>query len=102
MHKIVVGVLVASALTLAGATSAHAYGTRHAFCLQGGEFYQGLNNCTFDTYEQCQATASGQNMQCLANPYYDGPSDDPYAYRNRGRPFPPNYIPVPPNASPRY
>jgi Protein of unknown function (DUF3551) len=102
MHKIVVGVLVASALALAATTSALAYGTRHAFCLQGGEFYQGLNNCTFDTYEQCQATASGQNMQCLANPYYDGPSDDPYAYRNRGRPFPPNYIPVPPNASPRY
>jgi Protein of unknown function (DUF3551) len=102
VHKIVVGVLVASALALAGTTSALAYGTRHAFCLQGGEFYQGLNNCTFDSYEQCQATASGQNMQCLANPYYDGPSDDPYAYRNRGRPFPPNYIPVPPNASPRY
>jgi hypothetical protein len=102
VHKIVVGVLVASALTFVGTTSALAYGTRHAFCLQGGEFYQGLNNCTFDSYEQCQATASGQNMQCLANPYYDGPSDDPYAYRNRGRPFPPSYIPVPPNASPRY
>ena len=100
MHKIVVGVLVASALTFAGTTSALAYGTRHAFCLQGEE-YLGLSNCTFDTYAQCQASASGRNLSCLANPYYSGESDDPYAYQNRGRAFPPNYIPVPPMAYPR-
>ena len=101
MHNIVVATLVLNALALAVSMPAQAYGTRHAFCLQGGEFYQGLNNCTFDTYEQCLATASGQNMQCLANPYYDGPSDDPYAYQNRNRAFPPNYVPVPPNVYPR-
>jgi hypothetical protein len=102
VHKIVICALVLGGFALTGMTPVFAYGTRHAFCLQGGEFYQGLNNCTFDTYEQCLATASGQNMQCLANPYFSGQSDDPYAYQNRGRPFPPNYIPVPPNASPRY
>ena len=102
MRKIVVAVLMAGALLLSAVPTAHAYGTRHAFCLQGGEFYQGLNNCTFDTYEQCQATASGQNMQCMANPYYDGPSDDPYAYQNRNRAFPRSYVPVPPNGYRRY
>jgi hypothetical protein len=33
------------------------------------------------------ATASGRFLTCIANPYYLGPSDDPYAYRNRNRPF---------------
>jgi hypothetical protein len=102
MRKKIIAVLVLGVAMLAGATPVHAYGSRHAFCLQGGEFYVGLNNCTFDTYEQCLATASGQNMQCIANPYFSGQSDDPYAYQNRHRPFPPNYVPVPPSAYPRY
>jgi hypothetical protein len=80
---------------------ANAFGTAHAFCLQGGEEYPGLSNCTFDTYAQCQASASGRNLSCLANPYYRGESDDPYAYQNRSQTIPPNYIPVPPNALPR-
>ncbi len=101
MRKVVVAVLTLGAFALTGATPAHAVGTQHAFCLQG-ELYPGLSTCTFDTYEQCQATASGRNLSCIANPYYNGPSDDPYAYQNRGRPFPPNYVPVPPNAYRRY
>jgi hypothetical protein len=100
MRKIVVAMLMAGALLLTNPPTAHAVGTAHAFCLQGYE-YPGLSYCTFDTYEQCLATASGRNLQCVANPFYNGPSDDPYAYQNRGRPFPPNYIPVPPNAYPR-
>ena len=95
-----VAMLKAGALLLTNPPTAHAVGTAHAFCLQGYE-YPGLSYCPFDTYEQCLATASGRNLQCVANPFYNGPSDDPYAYQNRGRPFPPNYIPVPPNAYPR-
>ncbi len=100
MHKIVIAVLMAGALLLTNPPTARAVGTAHAFCLQGYE-YPALSYCPFDTYEQCLATASGRNLQCVANPYYNGPSDDPYAYQNRGRLFPPNYIPVPPNAYPR-
>ncbi len=101
MRRIIVAVLAPLALSLIGAMPAHAYGSRHAFFLQGDE-YPGLSNCTFDSYEQCLASASGRNMQCLANPYYGGQSGDPYAYQNRGRPFPQNYVPVPPNGYPRY
>jgi len=85
---------------LACATPASAVGTRHPFCLQG-DAYPGLSYCVFDSYAQCLASASGRNLRCLANPYFVGESDDPYAYQNRNRPFPPNYIPVPPNAWPR-
>ena len=65
---------------------AHAVGDRHAFCLQGDEF-PGLSNCTYDTYAQCMASASGRLLTCVANPYFVGESDDPYAYQNRGRPI---------------
>jgi len=97
MRHVVVSTMAVAALALFGAERANAYGTNHAFCMQGDQ-YPGLSYCTFDSYEQCQATASGRNLSCLANPYYNGPSDDPYAYQNRNRPFPPNYVPVPPNA----
>src|ERR1700761_322402 len=102
MRNIMVAPLAASASAAAGAQPAQAYGVRHAFCIQGGDQYPGLSTCTFDTYEQCLASASGRNLSCIANPYFDGPSNDPYAYQNRSRPFPPNYVPVPPNIYPRY
>lgn len=81
---------------MSGASPAHAYGVRHAFCIQGDE-YPGLSNCTFDTYAQCLGSASGRNLSCVANPYFDGPSGDPYAYQNHARPFPQGYVPYPPN-----
>jgi len=88
--------LALGASTLLSNAPAFAYGTRHAFCIQGDE-YPGLSACTFDTYAQCQASASGRNLECLANPYFDGASDDPYAYQNRARRIPPGYVPDPPN-----
>jgi hypothetical protein len=39
-------------------------------------------------------------VYCIANPYFVGETDDPYAYRNRNRPFPPNYYLVYPADSP--
>ena len=87
----VLAVLGAGAFALIGALPAYAYGSSHAFCIQGGEEYPGLSNCTFDTYEQCLATASGRTLSCIANPYFADQSDDPYAFQNRNRPFAPNY-----------
>src|SRR5262245_56393326 len=94
MRHFIATVLTVGSLGLIAAAPAQAVGTRHPFCLQGHD-YPGLSYCTFDTYEQCQATASGRFLSCIANPYYAGPSDDPYAYRNRNRPWPApsNYYP---------
>jgi hypothetical protein len=47
------------------------------------------------------ASASGRFLTCVANPYFVGESDDPYAYQNRSRPFPPQYVPVEPGYYPR-
>jgi hypothetical protein len=60
---------------------AGAVGTRYLFCIQGDD-YPGLSNCTFTSYEQCQATASGRYLQCIENPFYNpGGDPDPRAYR---------------------
>jgi len=91
--------LALGASTTLSSAPANAYGTRHAFCIQGNE-YPGLSGCTYDTYAQCLASASGRALSCIANPYFAGESDDPYAYQNRGRPFPQGYIPYPPNPYP--
>ncbi|QPF94823.1 DUF3551 domain-containing protein [Bradyrhizobium commune] len=78
------------ALVAGASTDANAFGTAHPFCLTGDE-WPGLSNCRFDTYAQCQASASGRPLTCIANPYFAGQSDDPYAYQNRPRVFAPGY-----------
>lgn len=72
-------------------TPARAFGKNHPFCLTGDE-WPGLSNCRFDTYAQCQASASGRALACIANPYFVGQTDDPYAYQNRPRAQTPGYV----------
>jgi hypothetical protein len=91
MQKVVLELLAAAALGVAALSPAQAVGTRYPFCLQGDEF-PGLSNCTFTSYQQCQATASGRLLYCVANPYYEG--GEAGAYRERrpppGYPYPRN------------
>lgn len=89
--------LAAGGLAALGTQPARAVGTEYPFCIQG-DSQPGLSNCTFTSYEQCQATASGQALTCLANPYYVGGSTPPPVYlpfpgqRMQGRvPPPPRY-----------
>jgi len=60
----------------------------HAFCIQGDE-YPGLSTCTFDTYRQFLASASGRKLACIANSYFGGESDDPYALSKLSASLPP-------------
>lgn len=84
MRNAMLIVLAASAATALSAAPAAAVGTRYPFCLQGDE-YPGLSYCTFTSYEQCQATASGRYLSCIANPYYV----------SEGEPPPSTYRPLP-------
>jgi Protein of unknown function (DUF3551) len=76
------------------AAPAAAVGTRYPFCIQGDE-QPGLSNCTFTSYEQCAATASGRRLYCIPNPFYVGDNDGPPgAYGQRQlppAPYPPSY-----------
>jgi hypothetical protein len=84
MRNLVLALLAVGGLAMAGTAPANAVGTRHPFCIQGNEF-PGLSNCTFDSYEQCQATASGRFLYCMANPYFNPGESYPAAYRDRRR-----------------
>jgi len=90
MSRVILILLAAGGLATLSALPAEAVGTRYPFCIQGDE-YPGLSYCTFTSYEQCQATASGRLLQCIANPYYVGDDGDaPPAYSGRrGRALPP-------------
>jgi hypothetical protein len=40
------------------------------FCIKGCDFGGGLGDCSFSSYQQCLATASGRDATCAANPYF--------------------------------
>ena len=85
MRNFVLALLSVGGLAMVGTAPAEAVGTRYPFCITGDEF-PALSNCSFTSYEQCQATASGRYLSCIANPYYNpGPDIDPRADRGRDR-----------------
>ena len=91
MKRAILILLAASGLAVLGSAPAAAVGTRYPFCIQG-EQEPALSNCTFTSYAQCQATASGRYLSCIANPFYIGGGNDaPRGYRTPGRPLPPAY-----------
>jgi hypothetical protein len=90
MRIAIMAVLSVGVLGAIGVAPAAAVGIRYPFCIQGND-QPGLSNCTFTSYEQCQATASGRFLACIANPYYLGNGDDPRVYGRR--PPPPPYFP---------
>lgn len=50
--------------------SAPAEARNYPFCLQGRDIATGQGDCSFATYQQCQATAAGTYAGCYANPYF--------------------------------
>lgn len=93
MCRAILVVLAAIGLAASGASPAAAVGTRYPFCLQGDD-QPGLSGCSYTSYEQCQATASGRMLTCIANPYYVGTGEAPadgYYRPLPGRTLPPAY-----------
>ena len=41
------------------------------YCIKGCDFGGGAGDCSFSSYQQCLATASGRDATCAANPYYN-------------------------------
>jgi hypothetical protein len=59
---------------LSGPAAAQQYGPNSPVCLQKWE-WGGSNtvNCSYPSWEACQAAASGLPAMCLANPYWPQP-----------------------------
>jgi uncharacterized protein DUF3551 len=93
MRNVIMAILTIGGLAAVGTAPAEAVGTRYPFCITGPE-QPGLSNCTFISYEQCQATASGRRLWCVENPYFVDESAAPRASGRRpapGLPPPPGY-----------
>jgi len=73
-------ILSAIAIPTGGAIAARDY----PFCLKGCDF--GNGDCSFLSYQQCQATASGRDAWCDANPAFRQ-SREPQAVRYSRRKF---------------
>jgi hypothetical protein len=44
--------------------------TQYPFCIQGVD-NPGWTGCSFDSFQECEAAASGLEAECLANPWYN-------------------------------
>ena len=72
-------VTAAGAATLGG--SAPAAARDYPYCIQGGGYgYPG--ECSYSSYAQCQASASGRRVYCNVNPRFAFGEQ-----RRRGRPY---------------
>jgi hypothetical protein len=57
----------------------------YPFCIKGDYYQSSVGDCSFDTYEQCRATASGRRAYCDVNPFYRFPEDYRAAYPDARR-----------------
>ena len=45
------------------------------FCIKGCDYGGAHGDCSFTSYQQCQATASGRLAYCDVNPYFNAAAD---------------------------
>ena len=64
------------AATLYSSFSSAQVSIQYPYCLQGDD-YPGWSNCSFTSFQQCQASASGTLDECMANPWYRADADTP-------------------------
>jgi len=62
---------------IAGIDPAPATAGEFPFCIRGCDFGSGLGDCSFSSYQQCQASASGRAATCAANPYFNARAELP-------------------------
>ena len=68
MRRIFLTLLTVSALGMTIPASAQT-ATNYPFCIQGVD-NPGWSGCSFSTFQECEASASGTESECLSNPWY--------------------------------
>jgi hypothetical protein len=49
----------------------------YPYCIKGCDFGAGRGDCSFSSYQQCQATASGRDAYCAENPFFNAKAEMP-------------------------
>jgi hypothetical protein len=64
------------ALTFAGAAYAMpAMARDYPYCIKGCDFGAARGDCSFSSYQQCQATAAGRDAWCAENPDFNAKAE---------------------------
>ena len=84
MQKALLALMAGIAVSAAMAASPREF----PYCIKGCDFGAGAGDCSFSTLAQCQATASGRDASCAANPYFNAKAEmQTDRSRQRGRRF---------------
>jgi hypothetical protein len=70
MAKLFTAVFSIAAMAAIGVVPNAAQARDYPFCIKGADYGSAVGDCSFDTFEQCQATASGRFDFCAANPFF--------------------------------
>ena len=62
MRTVFLALATSAAIFATGLTPAGAQ--NYPYCIQGDDFAGGAGECSFSSYAQCQATASGRTAHC--------------------------------------
>ena len=85
MHSTCWTVLTMAVMGASIATPAMA--SEYPYCIRGCDFAAGRGDCSFASYQQCQASAAGRDAWCAENPYFNvkavSPSDRSRQSRRR-------------------
>jgi hypothetical protein len=57
----------------------------YPFCIKGKDFGSSIGDCSFTSYQQCQATASGRYAYCDVNPFFHAYAGVERYQRNKRR-----------------
>jgi hypothetical protein len=71
MQKALLALMAVFAVSAAMPASAREF----PYCIKGCDFGAGAGDCSFSTLAQCQATASGRDASCAANPYFNAKAE---------------------------
>ena len=68
-------IFLALALASIGAVIPRASAGGLPYCIKGCDFGGGTGDCSFYSYQQCLATASGRDATCAQNPYFNAKAE---------------------------
>ena len=68
MRGFLLVLLITGGFGIAGPALSHT-ATQYPFCIQGVD-NPGWSGCLFNSFPECQASASGTEAECLSNPWY--------------------------------
>jgi hypothetical protein len=69
------GALLALIAACAALAATPAVARDYPYCIKGCNYGAGLGDCSFTSYEQCQATAAGLVATCAANPNFSAKAE---------------------------